>query len=58
MMNRTCQCGGIIREAGKPFWDTLPSCTCAAPVAIKQPEIRWATNTTGVESNPKKGDKR
>lgn len=45
---RTCQCGGVIREAGKPFWDILPSCTCASPKAIITKTI-YITNTTGTE---------
>ena len=48
-MSRVCQCGGIIRENGKPFWDILPSCTCQNPVMVKaQPTVY----TTGTEALP------
>lgn len=45
MSNRTCQCGGIIRQANVPFWDVLPSCTCPNPVAV-QPRTRIIITTS------------
>jgi len=44
-MNRTCKCGGIIRENGKPYWDTLPSCSCQNPTMIEN--IAVVTTTAG-----------
>ena len=38
-MYRTCKCGGIIREMNKPYWDTLPSCSCQSPTMIQTPII-------------------
>ena len=45
---RTCQCGGIIRESGKPFWDILPSCTCQDPVMIRTGTTITTDNTGNI----------
>ena len=48
-MNRTCKCGGIIRENGKPFWDILPSCTCQNPTMTENsPVVITTTGTTNL----------
>lgn len=43
---RTCQCGGVIREQQKPYWDTLPSCTCQNPIAVTNQTITTTAGTT------------
>ena len=52
-MSRTCQCGGIIRQAGVAFWDILPSCTCTNPVAIQPTTTIYTTTTTTTQSDSK-----
>jgi len=57
MMNRTCKCGGIIRENMKPYWDTLPSCSCQNPTMIENPSVVITTTSTvplsSLQDNPK-----
>ena len=43
---RTCQCGGIIRQQGVPYFDVLPSCSCASPIAIQTQTVYTSTTTT------------
>lgn len=51
---RTCQCGGVIREAGKPYWDILPSCTCSNPVAtLGNAYTIYATGTAALPPQPR-----
>jgi hypothetical protein len=48
-----CQCGGVIREQGKPFFDILRSCTCASPVAVQTPTIITTTTTGTIAPKPR-----
>lgn len=47
-MSRMCECGGVIREVGKPFWDILPSCTCERPRMVHI-EVKTTATTDGIE---------
>ena len=51
---RTCKCGGIIREHGKPYWDTLPSCSCANPDMVKHDIVITTTSTDSSSPQPNK----
>lgn len=54
MTNRMCKCGGIIREQGKAYWDTLPSCSCANPTMASMGDT--IISTTATMTNQKKQD--
>ena len=44
-MNRTCKCGGVIRDHGQAYLDTLPSCHCSNPEAMHL-QSTYVTSTT------------
>lgn len=47
----TCQCGGIIRQQGVPFFDILRSCSCASPVAVAPTHTIITTTTSTNKRN-------
>lgn len=53
---RTCKCGGIIREDAKPYWDTLPSCSCQNPEVVPY-HVQITSTTTPKEEKIAAGAK-
>ena len=50
-MYRTCKCGGIIRENMKPYWDTLPSCSCQNPIMVETPSQTYKAAQAEFDEN-------
>ena len=46
MIYQTCKCGSVIREYGKVYFDTLPSCTCLNPEAVEMKSTIVSTDGT------------